>query len=231
VPTKWIERCFDDKVNDILLNAGTYHETFRLSETFTGPSLHFHRRALATDPANWKDKLELVYAVLASWGMHRMGASGSKMESFDVLENSVDGVRSDLDELRRTDSCDLSASAWQMLKRVFKKVRVMASGTTIVGNSKVLVHLVPNLVAPIDREYTMNFLFGSKMFQNGLEREWPLMRKIHEDFYYAVANNKTFRIKAKAWISDEEKYPWDTSILKIVDNLVIGAVRTRKNET
>jgi hypothetical protein len=38
-----------------------------------------------------------------------------------------------------------------------------------------------------------------------------------------VASNKDFAMTADAWIADNEKYPWDTSYLKIVDNLVIGS--------
>ena len=162
--------------------------------------------------------------------MHRMGTNGSKMQSFASFEKSTAAVKPEIKTLRQAIPLNLSPSGWQTLETVFKKIKVMASGTTIVGNSKVLAHLIPNLVAPIDREYTLNYLFGSKMFQNGLEREWRLMRKIHEEFYYPISNKESFRNKAKTWMADSGSFPWDTSMLKIIDNLVIGAMR-KKNDT
>jgi hypothetical protein len=66
------------------------------------------------------------------------------------------------------------------------------------------------------------------MFQNDLEREWQLMRKILSDFYNPIAHNWNFQEKAKRWMADEVRFPWDTSILKVIDNLVIGAVRKNR---
>ena len=152
------------------------------------------------------------------------------MQSFASFEKSIAAVRLEIEKLQQAVPQNLSLSDWQKLERVFKEIKVMASGTTIVGNSKVLAHLIPNLVAPIDREYTLNYLFGSKMFKNGLEREWHLMRKIHEEFYYPISYNEIFQNKARTWASNSEAFPWDTSMLKIIDNLVIGAMR-KKNDT
>ncbi|MGO9308153.1 MAG: hypothetical protein ACLQDL_03910, partial [Spirochaetia bacterium] len=56
-----------------------------------------------------------------------------------------------------------------------------------------------------------------------------LMRRIHEEFYYPIAYDTNFQQKAHSWMATNKKYPWDTSILKIIDNLVIGAVRKRKD--
>ncbi len=229
MPDRWIDQDLKPKVTDILSQADAYHEKYYASETFSGPSLHFHQRALAVAYANWTEKIELIYAVLASWGMHRMGANGSKMQSFVSFEKSIAAVRLEIEKLRQAIPHNLSPSDWQTLERVFKEIKVMASGTTIVGNSKVLAHLIPNLVAPIDRDYTLNYLFKSKMFQNGLEREWRLMRKIHEKFYYPISDNENFQNKAKTSVANSGLFPWDTSMLKIIDNLVIGAMRKKNN--
>ncbi len=171
---RWMDRSLGPKVADILSHADAYHRSYYASETFGGPSLYFHQRALSADPGNWREKTELIYAVLASWGMHRMGPSGSKMQPFESFLGSVLAVVPEIEELRLITPRGPSVPELPKLEKVFRAVRVMASGTTIVGNSKVLAHLLPNLVAPIDREYTLNYLFGSKMFQNGLDREWGI---------------------------------------------------------
>ena len=226
---KWIDQDLKPKVKDILSRSDEYHKKYYTSETFFGPSLHFHQRALEVKDANWTAKVELIYAVLTSWGMHRMGASGSKMQSFVIFKESIAAVKREIKKLQQAVPQNLSLSDWHRLEKVFKEMKVMASGTTIVGNSKVLAHLIPNLVAPVDREYTLNYLFGSKTFPNDLDREGRLMYKIHEEFYYPVSQNKIFQKKAKRWMADIESFPWDTSNLKIIDNLVIGAMRKKKN--
>jgi hypothetical protein len=226
---RWENRNFAPKVHDILLNANVYHENYYASGTFGGPSLHFHRRALGLEGSVAESiQIELIYAVLTSWGMHRMGSSGSKMQPFGVFEQSVVSVNDDIRNLQRILPQGLSLTSWMVLERVFKGIKVMASGTTIVGNSKVMAHLLPALVAPIDRQYTLNYLFGNTMFQNSLQREWQFMRKIHSEFYYPIANDTGFREKTQAWLADGERFPWDTSILKVIDNLVIGAMRNRE---
>lgn len=224
---KWIHRNFKRKVNNILSNVDLYHKIFYKLEIFSGPSLYFHHRALS-EQENWTKKAELIYAALASWGMHRMGAKGSKMLCFDDFCESITTVQPDIAELRSKKPRDLSPDDWSAIEKVFKGIKVMASGTTIVGNSKVMAHILPNLIAPIDREYTFYYLFGKKGFQNDLEREWQLMNKILSDFYYPIASNRTFLKQAKAWMAKRNEFPWDTSILKIIDNLVIGAVRKKK---
>ena len=50
------------------------------------------------------------------------------------------------------------------------------------------------------------------------------MRKILSEFYYPIASAPKFQDKAKCWMADEANFSWDTSILKVVDNLVIGAM-------
>lgn len=42
-------------------------------------------------------------------------------------------------------------------------------------------------------------------------------------FFIPVACDTTFYPKAEEWMKRNEDYPWDTSVLKVVDNLVIGS--------
>ena len=214
------------KVQDVLRNADKYHESYYAVNTFRGPSLHFHRRALGLEgEVSGRLQFELIYAVLTSWGMHRMGARGAKMQPFDTFERSVSLLSGDLAALCHSDSANMAAEGWSRLERVFRGIDVMASGTSLVGNSKVMAHLLPNVVSPIDRAYTLTHLFGNGNVQNDLDSEWLLMRKILEGFFYPIANEAVVREKAAEWISDKARYPWDTSMLKVVDNLLIGAMQ------
>ncbi|WP_435547194.1 hypothetical protein [Desulfobacterium sp. N47] len=215
---------YNDKIREILSNAERYHDAYYKAETFRGPSLYFHERALATryDPTSLTH-LEYVYATLASWGMHRMGRGGSKMRSFQVLSQSVQTLKGRIAEAQTFDFREMSEIKWAVLKEIFCGVKVMASGTTLVGNSKVMHHMLPNIIPPIDREYTLRFLRGNTTIRNDLEIEWLLMKEIISQFFIPVASDATFYSKAEQWMKRNEAYPWDTSVLKVVDNLVIGS--------
>jgi len=202
------------------------------SEIFTGPSLFFHEKALAAARVGPFDRFaEYAYAVLASWGMHRMGANGPKMCAFDAFHSSLRPFWPVVQELRRIGPDQLDSLAWDRVELLFRGLRCMATGTSLVGNSKVLAHALPNLIAPIDREYTLQFLLGRKNLKNDLDREWDLFRQIHEEFYHPLLDVQELSAAIQAWITQKEKYPWDTSPLKTIDNLVIGCVRkARRND-
>jgi hypothetical protein len=170
---------YKEKIREILTNAEKYHVAYYRAETFSGPSLYFHQRALATryNPTSLTH-LEYVYATLASWGMHRMGRIGSKMQSFEILSQSVQSLKGMIAEAQTFDFRKMSEIKWAVLKEIFCGVKVMASKTTLVGNSKVMHHLLPNVIPPIDREYTLWFLRGNTTIRNDLETEWLLMKEI-----------------------------------------------------
>ena len=215
---------YENKVREILVNADNYHDAYYKTEIFRGPSLYFHERALATryNPTSLTH-LEYVYATLASWGMHRMGRSGSKMRSFEDFSQSVQTLKDRIAEAQTFDFNEMSEIKWAILREIFCSVKVMASETTLVGNSKVMHHMLPNVIPPIDREYTLWFLRGNKNISNDLETEWLLMREIISQFFIPVASDASFYLKAEQWIKRSKDFPWDTSVLKVVDNLVIGS--------
>lgn len=214
----------EEKVRDILANSEKYHEAYYKAETFRGPSLYFHQRALETRQLPGSlTHLEYVYATLASWGMHRMGKGGSKMQSFDVFRRSIEPLQSRLAEAQRFDFREMNDQKWTLLKQIFQGLNVMASGTSLVGNSKVMHHMLPNVVPPIDREYTLWYLLDNKNVRNDLDWEWELMKEIIANFFIPVVSDGDFELMAHGWIARKDEYPWDTSFLKIVDNLVIGS--------
>ncbi|NWF76406.1 MAG: hypothetical protein HXY53_07560 [Nitrospirae bacterium] len=217
------------KVLDILHNAEKYHDAYYKAETFRGPSLYFHRRTLEmANSDNFELYLEFIYATLASWGMHRMGKGGSKMQSFDVFKRSVLGIKDKIEEAKKINYQNVTNSDWGLLEKIFRGIKVMASGTSIVGNSKVMAHMIPNIVPPIDREYTLKYLKGNTNIRNGLDYEWKLMKEIISEFFIPVAKDTEFVKKANTWIANQPEYPWDTSIFKVIDNLVIGASKKVK---
>ena len=83
-----------------------------------------------------------------------------------------------------------------------------------------MAHLIPNLIPPVDRQYTLNFLFGNGQIAKDLEKEWEMLSRVLEEFFYPIVSSSEFKSHADEWIVRPNDFPWDTSHLKIVDNLV-----------
>jgi len=152
-----------------------------------------------------------------------MGNGGPKMQSFDTFRQSIELLKDKIAEAQNFDFREMNGHKWALLKDIFERINVMASGTTLVGNSKVMHHMLPNVVPPIDRKYTLSYLRGNTNVKNDLDYEWQLMKDIVSDFFIPVGSDREFKSKAGDWIARQDEYPWDTSVLKIVDNLVIGS--------
>jgi hypothetical protein len=216
------------KAERIIEHAETLHETFykRFNEkiAFRGPSLYFHRKALLSARSHDLDKqLEYIYATLTSWGMHRMGKGGSKMVDFRVFRRSVIRLSQEISEVKRLRLENLHVGDdLRILEKIFHGIRVMETKTMLVGNSKVMAHLFPNLVPPIDRQYTLKYLRGHGRITNNPTKEWALMRDVIMKFFLPIAKSKMFQRRAMVWLSRQREYPWDTYIPKTIDNLVIG---------
>jgi hypothetical protein len=217
---------FDDQRKRLLESLDEAHAAYHKAELFSGPSVHFHVRSLEAAQAHDLDRsAEYLYAMLASWGMHRMGHGGPKMREFEEFRSSLRDVWPDAMLLQQRSPTSLNECDWAALKKVFCGIRCMKTGTSLVGNSKVMAHLLPNLIPPVDREYTLSFLLGSGQITNGIDMEWTTLAEILDDFFYPIISSPLFQQKAVEWLAQSDRSKWDSSQLKIVDNLVIGLLK------
>jgi len=219
--------CIRAASKGIVEGAEEFHRRFYDGVIFHGPSLHFHKRALDTRSDSDLDQhLEYVYAMLVSWGMHRMGSGGPKMADFKIFRDSMYAVKEEITALQQIKSLPLGIDDWTILEKIFGRIDVMKTYSYLVAHSKVLAHTIPDLISPIDREYTLTYLTGSKNFTNGIGAQWNLFKSIHTDFISEVAASESFQESAAKWLGNDQ-YPWDTSIPKIIDNLVIGCASSK----
>lgn len=91
-----------------------------------------------------------------------------------------------------------------------------------------MAHALPNLIPPVDREYTLKFLRGNKNIKNGTEGEWATLKDLLESFFYPMLQAEPFHSKVAQWEQYTDNFPWDTSPLKVVDNLIVGFMKTEK---
>ncbi len=216
---------FHVKIEDIIQNAGTYHQAYYKAETFSGPSLYFHKRALGTRRSdNFHQHIEYVYAALVSWGMHRVGG-GPRMRSFECFLHSIKSLARDFQEAAQISCENICEQNWASLKKIFFGIDIMETQTKLVGNSKVMAHMLPNIIPPIDRQYVLKFF--ERSLKNDMEYEWGLIKDIIQNFFIPVAQNEEFVRLANIWIGSQNKFPWDTSVFKIIDNLIIGKIKSQ----
>jgi hypothetical protein len=110
------------------------------------------------------------------------------------------------------------------LKRVFEylagsageeegKLKVMNQDSQIVGVSKLLHFLLPDLVPPIDNAYTFIF-FGGKQ-----------PHKMESDRFLEILDKFRTIIRERKLTGADCKREWDLSVPKLVDNAIVGYYR------
>ncbi len=219
---------WNELVSDLVNNIEEYHKHFYERKNFTGPSLHFHNRALS---ASDTEKSEMIYAVLSSWGMHRMGRGGPKMKDYEIFSESILKILDRIKVFEPKKLEDISENEMDGLKEIFNTLDPMKTKIKIVAVSKILAHYLPNLIAPIDNEYTFQFI-NEVRGNTGRPRNWTefdLFKSIHLNLFKEVIVNEKFKSLAEEWMKNSE-FRWDTSFPKIVDNLIIGKIGDFKKE-
>lgn len=199
-----------------------------------GASGYFHERLIALvrsrgdAPLRWVADdthfVELLYALLAAWGMDSRTARLSDFPDFARAVRHLVASPAfrvfEREHLRSFNDGHVKqlAPLWQTL---MSEAKIMASESILVGSSKLLHHLLPDLFPPIDRTYTLAFLgaldqserFRLSTFQcqrPGLDVFCTVMR-----FFAHVARS----------VPGIENYlgkgPMSGSIPKVIDNAVI----------
>lgn len=204
----------------------TFVRRFERSNAFPGPSVYFHEKALerrrrhASVGDLLADELffEYVYAVLPAWGMHRMGKQAAKVGDFEAMVESFRSCEPVIERLWDLHISqvpeaaveDVAEQTWSVLGAL----RVSTSATRIVAGSKALHHVLPDLVPPIDRQYTFQFFTGQKAVNSGDERaflEWfPYLAEIGR----RAADQVEDAVSRGGFMA--------TGAAKIVDNAIIG---------
>jgi hypothetical protein len=217
-----------------------YDRSLAVLKEFGGPSVYFHIQAIKEQESNFlSDRhIEMIYATLASWGMHRMGdpeETKAKIVEFDIFKQSLLAQRSDLLKfiVLRMESCTAKEyeSHISNLQKIYCGLKVSISDATIVAHSKALAHLLPNLIPPIDRQYTIRFFTqDNKNFftDSGKYRMINVPKGIaaqFEDFKKYTCRIKDLFDRCDCKMFNIEKKSFNTSNPKIMDNLIMAFVK------
>lgn len=180
--------------------------------------------------------VEKVYATLATWGLDRLGSEKrlSEFQNFKAAILKDENVKI-LTELASTKLCELSEDRAGISKgkltTLYEGLRdVTVTADKLVGISKTMHHLLPDLAPPIDRSYTLNFFYERNFrMPSGKKRE-PQVPFNEREAYLGIFDH--FRLIAeKAKLSDMSlSGKWDTSVPKLIDNAIIGFVLLKMKE-
>lgn len=159
----------------------------------------------------------------------------AKMVEFDDFKHSISSHRNKLEQFiaLRMDSCTAEEYGGYIdnLKEIYFGLKVSISDATIVAHSKALAHILPNLVPPIDRQYTIRFFTqdNKKFFTDaGKYRMITLPKSVTAQFYdfkkYACRMKALFD-RCDRQLFTIDKTSFNTSYPKIIDNLIMAFVK------
>lgn len=157
----------------------------------------------------------LIIKTLKAWNMDQRGAELTTVENFKQ-SFSFNHVKEDLVKLsnyklQSINNRQIESEIIGLLGNVFLNLKVMESKKRIVGVSKALHFLLPDLIMPIDNKYTINFFNVS----TDLKRELSTFKNIFI---------KIFEITKCLCLTqnDVDGKEWNTSVPKLIDNAIIG---------
>lgn len=216
-----------------------YQVEASFSAFYRGPCLHFHLRTVSVlgqilsgrnlsyrAVCESEEFVELLYATLTAWGMNRMGG-GPKMQDYPKFREAIRGhaffdALNVLKDSRLVDIDDIE-NIRESVKNLFDYLasdhRITKSDKALVGVSKTLHHLLPDLLLPVDREYTTSLLshlhedrFRPTKQGDSFRDYWNCVR-----FSHFVARDRHLRS-----IEPSSDYPMNTSVPKLIDNAIVG---------
>jgi len=128
-------------------------------------------------------------------------------------------------------SLDVYASILKRLRLPYQSPNLSISETSIVANSKTLAHILPDLIPPIEWQYTIRFStqeYRDFFLKNGKYKPVSLPNDRNNQF--ALFRKLCYAMKALLDQCDLDMFElnedtFSTSYPKIIDNLIVAYVK------
>lgn len=157
-----------------------------------------------------------IYETLKLWNMDQQGAV---LETYQTIKKSILDCHEYLVELYDARLNEVTSkwleSAKDSLYLLFRDLKIMKSKRRIVGVSKTMHFLLPDLIMPVDGKYTMNALFGYNKLSKTATTEF-------NDLFYILSRFHNIACKFELSLKDCNQGSWNTSVPKLIDNAIIG---------
>lgn len=207
---------------------------------FGGPCVYFHRECLKAGKADFLSKrhVEMLYATLAAWGMHRMGdarTTKTRLTDWDRFLGSLTKHTEALRSFGRLRLLEISESEYSSaiiaLRPYYEDFDLSEADATIVANSKALHHLFPEFIPPIDRQHTIRFFQQTPeqwLDTNGKFKliQLPPVRDAQFELFHSICvEMKRLADRVDASLFQEERRRHDVTPPKALDNAIVNYVR------
>lgn len=162
--------------------------------------------------------INLAYDALKEFKMDQQGA---RLVPYSEFESSIINQISRLVALNRYRLEELKPDRmleydlFAELKTLFQQLKVMASSSKLVGFSKALHFLLPNLVMPVDRASVLNFCLGSDSVPSRLDEQFAKFEAVFQKY-----NDLSRYLGLNIGNSDGNW--WNLSVPKRIDNAILG---------
>jgi hypothetical protein len=162
------------------------------------------------------DFIRTIYETLKLWNMNQQGAV---LEAYQTIKESILNCQEYLNELYGIQLNAISTKELANLKEtlflLFRDLKIMKSKRRIVGVSKTMHFLLPDLIMPVDGKYTMKALFGYNKLSKTATAEF-------DDMFYILRRFHDIGCKFELSLNDCSQTGWNTSVPKLIDNAIIG---------
>jgi len=202
-----------------------YLSAFDQAPLFSGDQLAVHldaiesRRTFGTlsDALDNSAFLLKVRHVLISWGL---GTRGSKLAGPGDFIAALRGARPTLVALdgAKIDDQILDPQIVDKISNLIGTLAIAENKSRIVPVTKALHHLLPDLVPPMDREYTLQRFFGRH----------PIEIQSHPEACFRVAFDGLRSVATAVTLGQLVGPRWRSSPSKLLDNALVGYCRTEK---
>jgi hypothetical protein len=135
-----------------------------------------------------------------AWGM--MGR-GAEMNDLQTYEKSLSEVWEEIKQAADFNLNNMDGEKWKITGKIFRKIDIMKSNAILVGNSKLMAHVLPKLISPVDCVNTCKFLHinytATRDKEKDGERQWTILKSTITDFFMPILNSSIFEKKYNEW--------------------------------
>ena len=210
------------RTRNLIARFADYVQAFGATPAFNDEQLRAHVETLALraqlgSAQAAASSAEFAKALRRTLELWRMNTRAAKLVSPAAFEDSLHRCAAEIARFEHdhleADAMDVAATAerlWAMIDRM----RITETGVRLVASTKALHHLLPNLVTPMDRQFTGAF-FGWNT------HDW----QTKEERLFRSAFVVFREIARKAKPSQYVGAGWNTGPAKVVDNAIVGYCR------
>jgi hypothetical protein len=158
-----------------------------------------------------------------------MDSRGARLSGFSEFTNTICRSRATIEKLGKYSLRSLSGEdalrtgslgeAFKLINSLLLEVRVSDTESWLVANTKALHHILPDLIPPIDRNHTLRFFFDRKSVKRGAKSNHQFFEVFSHyiDIYDCVSGQIENMVDVDTF---------NSSSIKIIDNAIIGYVRS-----